>query len=200
VRIIAATNRDLDVAMADGTFRSDLYYRLNEYTISLPPLRARGDDIRLMTEFFFRAFAQQLGKDFVSIAPETMQRIRLHSWPGNVRELQGIVKQTLLKASGPVIVPAFLPTGFSENTSDANQRGVSSEPWAEGLNSEIQRLLQSGSHMISDSIHDQVDQVLLREVLLATGGNISEAATRLGISRPTLRNRIRHLELDSQSG
>ncbi len=204
VRIIAATNRDLDAAMADGGFRSDLYYRLNEFTISLPPLRERGDDLRLMTEFFFRSFARQLGKDFLAIAPETMQRMIRHSWYGNVRELQGIVKQTLLRASGPVIVPAFLPASFLESTSTPNGKEstraeISGEPpecWTSGLVDELHRLLESGSQTISDDIHDQVDRVLLREVLKATGGNISEAASRLGISRPTLRNRVRHLRLD----
>ena len=196
VRIIAATNRDLDAAMADGSFRSDLFYRLNEYTISLPPLRDRGDDIPIMTEFFFRTFAGQLGKEFISIAPETMQRLTSHNWPGNVRELQGVVKQTLLKASGPVIVPAFLPIGFGEPKSQTGSDGQAGPNWTSDLGSEVQRLLESGSQSISDEVHNQVDRVLLEGVLKATAGNISESATRLGISRPTLRNRIRHLGIE----
>lgn len=197
VRIIAATNRDLDSAMADGSFRSDLFYRLNEYTISLPPLRDRGNDITVMTEFFFHTYAQQLEIEFLSISPETMQRLTSHNWPGNVRELQGVVKQTLLKASGPVIVPAFLPIGFGETKTVTGPDGQVHQSWAADLNTEVQRLLESGSHSISDEVHDQVDRVLLEGVLKETAGNISEAATRLGISRPTLRNRIRHLGIDT---
>ena len=197
VRIIAATNRDLDSAMADGSFRSDLFYRLNEYTISLPPLRDRGDDIVIMTEFFFHSFAKQLEIEFLSITPETMQRLTSHNWPGNVRELQGVVKQTLLKASGPVIVPAFLPIGFGDTKIITGPDGQVHTSWAADLTSEVKRLLESGSQTISDEVHDQVDRVLLEGVLKANNGNISESATRLGISRPTLRNRIRHLGINT---
>lgn len=198
VRIIAATNRDLDAAIADGSFRSDLFYRLNEFTIKLPPLRERGDDVPVMIQHFFAQSANQLGKQFLSVAPETMQRMVNHDWPGNVRELQGIVKQTLLKASGPVIVPAFLPAGFSEEgTLPAAETDLVT--WQEGVQAEIARLMAEGSQTVSDDIHDQVDRLLLRQVLEATGGNISEASTRLGISRPTLRSRIRTLRLNSQN-
>ena len=196
VRIIAATNRDLNSAMADGSFRSDLFYRLNEYTISLPALRDRGDDIAMMAEFFFDTFAQQLEVEFLSITPETMQRLTSHNWPGNVRELQGVVRQTLLKASGPVIVPAFLPIGFGETNTATGPDGHVHQSWAADLTTEVQRLLESGSQTISDEVHDQVDRVLLEGVLKSTAGNISESATRLGISRPTLRNRVRHLGIE----
>lgn len=196
VRIIAATNRDLDAAIAEGSFRSDLFYRLNEFTIHLPPLRERGGDVPNMIEHFFADSAKQLGKEFVSISPETMDRLIRHGWPGNVRELQGIVKQTLLKASGPVIVPAFLPTGFSEPPPMPSTI-PQAETWHSGVAKEIARLLADGSQTVSDDIHDQLDRILLRQVLEATGGNISEASTRLGISRPTLRSRIRTLRLNS---
>nr|WP_146537589.1 sigma-54 dependent transcriptional regulator [Rubripirellula reticaptiva] len=195
VRVIAATNRDLDAAMADGSFRSDLYYRLNEFTISLPALRDRGDDVPMMTEFFFKAFAKQLGKDYVSIAPETMQRFTSHSWPGNVRELQGVVKQTLLKASGPVIVPAFLPMGFGETKSIS---GHPQRSWASDLETEIQSLLSDGAHNLSAEIHDRVDRILLAQVLATSEGNISAASIRLGLSRPTLRSRIKQLGVDAK--
>lgn len=199
VRIIAATNRDLDAAMADGSFRSDLFYRLNEFTIGLPPLRERGDDVPRLARHFFRDFAAQLGKDFVSVAPETMQRLTAHHWPGNVREMQGVIKQTLLKASGPVIVPAFLPMGFGENKTTSETAATPAHGWVEALRGEINERLQRGSQTISGEIHDQVDRVLIETVLEATAGNLSEAAIRLGISRPTLRNRIRHLQISTES-
>lgn len=199
VRIIAATNRDLDAAMADGSFRSDLFYRLNEFTIRLPPLRLREDDVPMMVQSFFQSYAEQLEKDFVSIATETMDRFVAHHWPGNVRELQGVIKQTLLKASGPVIVPAFLPIGFGEPKPGSSNEAATSKRWAEDLRGEIAKRLEAGSRSISEEMHDQVDRVLLETVLESTGGNLSEAASRLGISRPTLRTRIRHLRIDADA-
>lgn len=196
VRIIAATNRDLESAIAGGSFRSDLFYRLNEFTIQLPALRERGDDVRLMTEHFFQRFAKQLGKELVSIAPATMQRFVEHHWPGNVRELQGLVKQTLLKASGPVIVPAFLPSGFG-GTAVKPLASTAPDDWQAGLQAEVQSKLAAGSYNVRDDIYDQVDAILIREVLTSTGGNISEASSRMGISRPTLRSRIKQLRIDA---
>lgn len=198
VRIIAATNRDLTKAMAEQSFRSDLYYRLNEFTIHLPPLRQRGSDLQRMIEHFFARFAKSLGKELVSISPETIAFFMQHPWPGNVRELQGVIKQTLLKASGPVITPAFLPAGFADHASATADAGVHSpHDWELGLRSHIASLLQDGSHNIADAIHDAVDRVLLTESLQATDGNVSAASTRLGISRPTLRSRLKHLGLRS---
>ncbi|NND97207.1 MAG: sigma-54-dependent Fis family transcriptional regulator [Pirellulaceae bacterium] len=193
VRIIAATNRDLESGIADSSFRSDLFYRLNEFTINLPPLRQRGADLKEMIEYFFAKFSRSLGKEYSSVAPETMARLTHHPWPGNVRELQGVIKQTLLKASGPVIAPAFLPIGFGAQQSVA--AADSHVDWQSSLRSEIHRLLADGSQNVAADIHDQVDRVLLQEVLDATNGNISEASIRLGISRPTLRGRLKHLRL-----
>lgn len=192
IRIIAATNRNLESAIADGTFRSDLFYRLNEFTISLPPLRERGGDLPALIEHFFNVFAKQLETEFVSIAPETMQRLCSHSWPGNVRELQGIIKQTLLKASGPVIVPAFLPSLLGPDGPSKQLEG-SETTWHKGFIEEVDRLFSSGSHLIHDEVTDQVQRLVFTRVLEATGGNLSDAANRLGISRPTLRNRMKQL-------
>ena len=119
VRIIAATNRDLKAAMEDKSFRSDLYYRLNEFTIQLPPLRERGDDVRLMIDHFFELFAEALDKEFASVAPDTMSLLLKHHWPGNVRELQGVIKQTLLRAGSPVISTSCLPNGFASHAEQA---------------------------------------------------------------------------------
>ncbi|MCC9602172.1 sigma-54 dependent transcriptional regulator [Stieleria sp. JC731] len=193
VRIIAATNRNLQAAISDGSFRSDLFYRLNEFTINLPPLRDRGEDLRLMIEYFFQSNAKHLKKDFLSIAPETMQILMDHDWPGNVRELQGAIKQTLLKASGPVIVPAFLPAILSQESSELEMPVASHQSWQDGLIAEIQAKLNAGSNTISDDIHEEVDRLLVERVLKSCGGNLSETSIRLGISRPTLRTRMRQL-------
>ncbi|OYP31136.1 MULTISPECIES: sigma-54-dependent transcriptional regulator [Rhodopirellula] len=198
VRIIAATNRNLHAAIAEGSFRSDLYYRLNEFTINLPALRDRGDDLPLMVEHFFRSFARQLEKDYLSIAPETMQLLVDYDWPGNVRELQGAIKQTLLKASGPVIVPSFLPATLQPGDRRTDKPlAPFTESWREGVVAEIESKIQAGSHSISNEIHDEIDRLLVTCVLKACGGNLSETSLRLGISRPTLRTRMRQLGMTS---
>src|SRR4051794_9575044 len=109
VRVVAATNRDLETMVAQGTFRGDLYYRLNVCTIRLPPLRERSGDLPLLAEHFVRRFGQELKKDVRGIAPEAMGLLRAYPWPGNVRELQSVIKQALLQTTGPVVLPEFLP-------------------------------------------------------------------------------------------
>src|SRR3954454_19328193 len=109
VRVIAATNRDLEKMVAEGTFRGDLYYRLNVYAIRLPPLRERGEDLPLLAEHLVRRFSRELKKDVRGIAPEAMELLRAYPWPGNVRELQSVIKQTLLQTTGAVVLPEFLP-------------------------------------------------------------------------------------------
>src|SRR5262249_40231197 len=94
---------------AAGRFRDDLYYRLSVYTISLPPLRERGDDLPRLVEHFVRRFSRELGKDVHQVAPGTLEILRRHPWPGNLRELQSVLKQVLLHATGRVLRRDFLP-------------------------------------------------------------------------------------------
>jgi len=109
VRVITATNRDLEKMVGEGTFRGDLYYRLNVFTIRLPALRERGEDIPLLAEHFVKRFAKDLRKDVQTIAEESLELFKRYSWPGNVREFQSVIKQALLQATGPVLLPEFLP-------------------------------------------------------------------------------------------
>src|SRR5262249_51731769 len=108
VRLIAATHRDLKAWSEAGKFRADLYYRLGVFTIRLPPLRER-DDLPLLVRYYLRRFSKELGREVREVAPEALERLRGYAWPGNVRELQSVLKQALLRASGPVLLPAFLP-------------------------------------------------------------------------------------------
>jgi PAS domain S-box-containing protein len=103
VRIIAATNRDLRRAVKEGTFREDLYYRLNVFPIQLPSLRERGDDIALLVQFLIGKFRARLGKGIEGVAPETMQRLMAYPWPGNVRELENVLERAAILARGPLI-------------------------------------------------------------------------------------------------
>src|SRR5439155_20308040 len=109
VRLIAATHRDLKEWSEDGRFRPDLYYRLGVFTIHLPPLRERGDDLPLLVRHYVRRFSRELGREVREVAPEALERLRNYSWPGNIRELQSVLKQALLQARGAVLLPAFLP-------------------------------------------------------------------------------------------
>ena len=109
VRLIAATHRDLKAWSDEGKFRLDLYYRLGVFTIHLPPLRERGDDLELLVQFYLRRVSRELGREVREVAPEALERLRGYSWPGNVRELQSVLKQALLRAHGPVLLPEFLP-------------------------------------------------------------------------------------------
>src|SRR5947209_4561088 len=109
VRLIAATHRDLKAWSEEGKFRPDLYYRLGVFTIHLPPLRERDDDLLMLVQYYLRRFNRELGREVREVTPEGLERLHGYPWPGNVRELQSVLKQALLKASGPVLLPAFLP-------------------------------------------------------------------------------------------
>src|SRR6266404_4042224 len=109
VRLIAATHRDLAAWSAEGKFRPDLYYRLGVFTMHLPPLRDRGDDLPMLIQHYLRRFSRELEREVRDVAPEALERLRNYSWPGNIRELQSLLKQALLQASGSTLLPAFLP-------------------------------------------------------------------------------------------
>src|SRR5436309_1970649 len=110
-RLIAATNADLETLVAAGRFRSDLYFRLNVFTIRLPPLRERGDDLPLLVEYYLKRFARELGRPAPVVTPEALAALKAYPWPGNVRELQSVLKQTFLRLGGAVLLPEDLPEG-----------------------------------------------------------------------------------------
>ena len=101
VRLIAATHRDLKAWSAEGKFRPDLYYRLGVFTIHLPPLRERGDDLPMLVHHYVRRFNRELGREVREVAPEAMEKLRGYSWPGNIRELQSVLKQALAQVDRP---------------------------------------------------------------------------------------------------
>src|SRR3954466_6272666 len=109
VRLIAATHRDLRAWSKEGKYRPDLYYRLGVFTIHLPPLRERGDDLPMLVHHYVRRCNRELGREVRSATPEALDQLRGYPWPGNIRELQSVLKQALLRSTGPVLVPAFLP-------------------------------------------------------------------------------------------
>src|SRR5467141_4160307 len=102
VRVIAATNRDLEAATASGTFRPDLFYRLNVFPIEVPPLRERKDDVLMLLEYFVQRYAKKVGKNFGKINKRTLELFRSYDWPGNIRELQNVVERSVILSSGDV--------------------------------------------------------------------------------------------------
>jgi two-component system nitrogen regulation response regulator GlnG len=190
VRLIAATHRDLNAWSAEGKFRLDLYYRLGVFTIHLPPLRDRGADLALLVQFYLRRVSRELGREVREVAPEALQRLRGYSWPGNVRELQSVLKQALLRAHGPVLLPDFLP-----ELPEAPAAPVA--PPRGGLDPEafIRQQLGPDSRNLYAEYHRELDRLLLARVLEYTGGNQRRASLLLGIARHTLRTKLRELGL-----
>jgi nitrogen regulation protein NR(I) len=194
VRIIAATNRDLRQEIADHAFREDLYYRLNTFTIQLPALRERIEDLPQLVDYFMERFSRDLNKNIQGIAPEAMEWLKHHSWPGNIRELQSAVKYAIVRSTGSIITTSCLP----EELQDDGVAGPSSESSSEPLNDVrtlVRQLLDTDAGHLNEAVSARVDPVVLIEVLNHVGGNLSQAAEVLGISRTTLRNRLQTLGL-----
>ena len=163
VRLIAATHRDLEAWSAEGKFRPDLYYRLGVFTIHLPPLRERGDDLPMLVHHYVRRFNRELSRDVREVTPETMERLCSYPWPGNIRELQSVVKQALLRATGPVLVPAFLPESLggprTTLAATAGDEGVLR------VGPFLRERMEAGSKEIYQEAHQHLDRLLLPLVL-----------------------------------
>ncbi len=197
VRLISATNADLEAMSEDGRFRKDLYFRLNVFSISLPALRERGGDLRLLIEHYLRRLGAELGKPDPQLAPLTLEKLEAYSWPGNIRELQSVLKQLILQANGSVLLSDFLPD-VVRNGALAN----SPEPVAAVLRATTdwdafvaERITQGSENLYAEGLVLLEREVLLR-VLRHTSGNQVQAARILGITRGSLRNKIRSLNIE----
>jgi two-component system nitrogen regulation response regulator GlnG len=190
VRILAATNAELEKRVADGRFRGDLFFRLNVFPIQLPPLRDRGDDLFLLVEYFLKRFGRELDKPSPAVPPETFEALRKYEWPGNVRELQSALKQALLQMSGTVLLPDFLPAAVR---SPAAARETTDVVNGGDLDRVIQDRLIAGSTDLYAECLALMERKLLTRVLQQTNGNQVQAARILGITRGSLRTKIRAL-------
>jgi DNA-binding NtrC family response regulator len=196
VRVIAATNRDLKEMVAKGTFREDLYYRLNGFTIKLPPLRERGDDIMCLLEHLLSKFARELNKpDVHGISPEALDIMTHYSWPGNVRELEAVIRQSLLNTTGNVILPDFLPDHVRVGTQSIVAAAPAENAPPSDLRPFIDECLRRGSEDMYASSVEMMERYLLTRVLRHAQGNQSQAARMLGITRGSLRNKMRALRI-----
>jgi transcriptional regulator with GAF, ATPase, and Fis domain len=174
VRVIAATNSDLSIAVADGQFRQDLFYRLDVFPLEMPPLRERREDVPLLVEYFIGRYARNAGKTFQRVGKRTLERLQSYPWPGNVRELQNVIERSVI-------------------VSDTDEFTLD-ESWV----SSVTRL-ESGLGL-SGTLASH-ERVIVEDALRASGGRVfgpSGAATRLGIPRSTLESKIRALGINKK--
>jgi formate hydrogenlyase transcriptional activator len=175
VRVIAATNRDLSAAVASGTFREDLYYRLNVFPLDVPPLRARGADIPLLVEYFIDRYARKAGKSIRRIDKKTLQLLQSYPWPGNIRELQNVIERSVIVSEAE---------SFTIDESWLSQRPVNTK---------------SGNKPFLSEKVAATEKEMIEEALRESQGRIfgpSGAAAKLGIARSTLESKIRSLNID----
>ncbi|MBZ0170388.1 acetoacetate metabolism regulatory protein AtoC [Candidatus Methylomirabilis lanthanidiphila] len=195
VRVIAATNQYLEAAVAQKSFREDLYYRLNVVAITLPPLRERIEDIPLLVNHFLHQFAEEQKQEPKSLPPETLELMLAYRWPGNVRELENAVKRACVLAPTSLILPEHLPAALlqAEEAGAASGRSSFERVLSQGITGELARLKQERDGQIYAYFLAALERPLLLRVLERTGGNQLRAAELLGINRNTLRKKLREL-------
>jgi transcriptional regulator with GAF, ATPase, and Fis domain len=175
VRVIAATNRDLKAAVADGTFREDLFYRLNVFPIEVPPLRERSDDIQMLAEYFIDRYARKAGKNITTVDKMTLRLLESYPWPGNIRELQNVIERSVIVCE---------TAGFSVDESWLPQQPPERKAESQLYLSEKVAVQEKG-----------IIEAALRESQGRVFGP-SGAAEKLGIARSTLESKIRSLKIN----
>jgi nitrogen regulation protein NR(I) len=188
VRIIAATNRDLEAALAQGRFREDLYYRLKVVTLWLPPLCERSQDIILLAEYFLARFAKEMGLGNPGMIEEAKLLLQNYQWPGNVRELANAMQKALIFSRGYPIHPEDVSRAIG---GESLAREVGDQRAEEIVRQWVRQTLAGGKGKdVFEACMDHFASLLISEALDLTGGNRSRAAKLLGISRPTLLSKI----------
>jgi len=178
VRVIAATNRDLNAAVANGTFRQDLLYRLNVFPIEVPPLRERKEDISMLVEYFVRRYAKQAGKNIRSIDQKTLDLLQSYAWPGNIRELQNVIERSIILSSTDV---------FSVDELWLLKRTPAQASRAETLP--------------TLNFEQRTEREIIEAALAETRGRVSGpsgAAVKLRIPSSTLETRIKTLKINKR--
>jgi nitrogen regulation protein NR(I) len=210
VRVIAATNKPLEQAVATKQFREDLFYRLNVVRLHLPPLRDRREDIPLLVNYFLKKAAEPEGRAPRAISPQALALLQRHHWPGNVRELENAMQRALVVAKGETLLPADFPAEISGSAGgppapglapagsppparqDANRAGTAAPADLAALARELFRWARQDSRR---KIMAAVERELVVQALLETKGNQVQAARLLGMTRATLRKRIEKYDI-----
>jgi DNA-binding NtrC family response regulator len=199
VRIIAATNQDLDASIEGGQFRKDLYYRLRGVTIHLPPLRERREDIAELAHYFLFRYNRQLGTAVQSISLAALQLLEKYDWPGNVRELQSVIREALIASAGPMVIPEFLPAELQgdETAEPAAEADVGQMPEVDWRS--IPEFIETAAAHAEKDVYrralEHFDRLVISSVMRQTGGQQNRAAEILGLSRVTLRSKLRQMRL-----
>jgi len=197
IRIICATNRNLAKLVNESRFREDLLYRINTFTVELPPLRKRQEDIAPLAEFFLRRFSFEARKNIAGFSPQAAEYLAAYSWPGNVRELKNVIERATILCAGAEILPEDLPPELRRACSRPGS-GASANGYAwPGAIAEGSALPSSSDASVSSTI-DGVERSLIVEALERSSGNISAAARVLGLTRNTLRYRMHKYGLDAE--
>jgi two-component system response regulator HydG len=177
VRVIAATNKDLEAAVQAGQFREDLWYRLNVFPLTIPPLSERRDDIPLLVEHFLKSYAERHRRRLRGLTPRALDLFMRYDWPGNVRELEHAIERAVILARGEHITPEELPPTLRALGGDPEGTTPQEPPLPVGLSLK------------------EMERELIRKTLEYTGGNRTKAAEVLGISRATLHNKLKEYDL-----
>jgi nitrogen regulation protein NR(I) len=208
VRVVAATHKPLEQAVADREFREDLFYRLNVVRVHIPPLRDRREDIPLLINYFLKKFAQAQGRPPKSILPAAVEMLERFHWPGNVRELENVIQRATVMAKGDVILPNDLPSEISSLPSSTADRATASPtvpPSSAGISNDLFDWTSVGRTLFRWA-HEQeklkilpaVERELIIQALLETKGNQVQAAKLLGITRATLRKRVEKFKIKQE--
>ncbi|ABK18941.1 two component, sigma54 specific, transcriptional regulator, Fis family [Syntrophobacter fumaroxidans MPOB] len=195
VRVLVATNKNLERAVEQGRFREDLYWRLKIISIHLPPLRERPEDIPALVDYFLVRFGEEYKSPIRRIEDGALAKLKSHAWPGNVRELENTVRRAVVLSSGDVIREEHLR--FDSGGHEPSSPEWDKNPWARverKLEELIPDLLQVGGEAMHESIIDMVERILLSKVLEQCGNNQVKAARVLGVSRNTLRHRMKKFD------
>ncbi|MFP4385031.1 MAG: sigma-54 interaction domain-containing protein [Spirochaetia bacterium] len=166
-RVVAATNESLEELIKGGNFREDLYHRLNVFQFQIPPLRERGDDIHVLTDYFFQKYSKEFGKEIATVSKDFRNSLEQYPWPGNIRELENMVMRVCITSPDGNITPDLLPDYFRKNDKAKKEF-----------------VIPVGTSL------DDTEKKLIKETLEYYGGNKSEAAEALKISRKALYNKL----------
>jgi nitrogen regulation protein NR(I) len=203
VRLLTATNRDLAAEITTGSFREDLYYRLNVVPIHLPALRERRQDIPLLVDHFIARFNERLKKQITGAEPEAIEKLVAHNWPGNIRELENVIERTILFCEGPEICVEDLPpeiSGLPASSSSASLPEVNVAPPVVVTAPTASAVPPVGEEVgsLKEAVRaetERVERELIQRALDETGGNVTQAARKLQISRKSLQTKMKELGL-----
>ena len=191
VRIVAATNKNLEAEIQAKAFREDLFYRLNVVRLHLPPLRNRKEDVKLLAEYFLKRIAAQKHKPQLQLSTEAVEVLEAYPWPGNVRELENTIQRAAVLATSDVLLPKDLPLG--KTTAAPAVDAVVAGPPPASLGEAARVLFEAASAQPGLELLPWLEQEFTRRAMESTGNNQVRAAKLLGITRATLRKRLEHL-------